>query len=140
MKTKLAGVLQHRKLDRLYRIYIREELETGANYIVKVMHRFHTYVFREDVLANIVQQVDTCTWEDKNQYSFKTAEYLAAWSGFRNVPVPLFRIGHAYEDIDQAISQTLERLEKINADIMPDLYFELQAISTGSANVTHLKV
>ena len=139
LKVKLVGIL-HQQLENKLSLYtMTQEHGTGANHVIEIIHRFLCRMRSEGPLPpKFFVQLDNCSRENKNQYVMGYFDLLVATKVFQSVEVGFLPVGHTYEDVDQAFSQTSARLRVRPAITLEDLHSELRGAYGGRVHVEQL--
>ena len=79
LKVKLIGLFEHLIENRLTLFTMTEEIETGANHVIEVIHRFLNAKRSEGALPpTLFVQLDNCSGENKNKYVLAYFEMLVS--------------------------------------------------------------
>lgn len=116
-----------------------EEHETGANHVIKVIHRFIKDRARSLFLPQtLFIQLDNCTQENKKWYFFAYFQCLIHWNIFQNIEVHFLHIVQPHKDIEQAFSSTSERLKNEDVITLEDFLCTLLKTLRGHSQAVHL--
>lgn len=74
-----------------------------------------------------------------NRHFFAYIECLIAWNDFKSADIYILLSGHTHEAINQAFSQTSERLRSSDAVTIHSLHTTLRVTHGGAAGVAILK-
>lgn len=138
IEVRPIGLMENDKRNKVQLITMIEEHRTGANHIVEVRHRYLIELSSlKRVPTTFYIQVENCTRESKNRYFFGYVESLLCWNVFKKVQASFLPASHTHEDIDQAFSNTSERLRSADAVFLNDVHAELRCSYGGETTVVH---
>ena len=141
MKMGLVGLAEHvpGHVRELHLFTLAEDMETGANHVVEVLHRWLQRKKAKGKLpSTLLIQLDNCSRENKNKIFFGYVEMLVSLGVFEEVQVSFLPKGHTHEDIDQIFSCTARALRPVNAVTLDDLHCLIRTAYTPRPTVTHL--
>lgn len=140
MKVRFVWLLEHLKPNILHSFILTKEQDTGANHIFGKLHRFVSDLASCICMPHrLYTQIDNFTREKMNLYLFANIESLLAWNVFRNIEVSFLPIFHAHENIDQASSNTSERLKSADYVTLLDFHSEVRTTYWDEAQDIHMK-
>ena len=141
IKMGLIGVLEHLpgRVRDLSLYTMAEDMETGANHVIEVFHRWLEKKISKGPLPPILLiQLDNCTRENKNKFFLGYLEILVSLGLFNEIHVSFLPKGHTHEDIDQVFSCTARALRPTDAVTLSDLHSVLRSSYTPRPTVNHL--
>ena len=141
MKMGLIGLLEHMpgRIRSLSLFTMAEDMETGANHIIEVLHRWLEKKASKGPLPPILLiQMDNCSRENKNKFLFGYLEFLVSVGIFEEIQASFLPKGHTHEDIDQVFSCTAKALRPSDAITLSDLHEILRGSYTPEPDISHL--
>ena len=141
IKMGLVGLLEHvpGRMRELHLFTMAENLESGANHVIEVLHRWlQKKAAKGKLPGTLLIQLDNCSRENKNKFFMAYIEMMVALGVFEEVRVSFLPKGHTHEDIDQVFSCTARALRPTETITLTDLHKVLRNSYTPRPLVSHL--
>ena len=141
IKMGLVGLLEHLpgQVRELHLFTMAENLESGANHVIEVLHRWlQKKAAKGRLPGTLLVQLDNCSRENKNKIFMGYIESLVALGVFEEIRVSFLPKGHTHEDIDQVFSCTARALRPTETVTLNDLHKVLRGAYSPRPHVSHL--